>query len=170
MALSSQYSFSAGADLTSALDLASGSVPLSVRRAVALTSGTGAGKADRIFHDRRTLVASATEDLDLAGVLSDAFGVSLTFARIKLLYVSAAVANTNNVVVGNATSNGFISWVGGAAHTVTVRPGGFLALGAGQADAVGYAVTAGTADLLRIGNSGAGTPVTYDVVLIGASA
>lgn len=170
MGLTSGYSFAASADLTAALDLASGSVPLAIRRAVNLTSGTGAGKADRIFHDRRTLAASATEDLDLAGVLADAFGATLTFARVKLLYVAAAVGNTNNVIVGNATSNGFVSWVGGAAHTVTVRPGGFLALGAGEADAVGYAVTAGTGDLLKIANSGAGTAVTYDVVLIGASA
>ncbi|KFG08107.1 hypothetical protein [Streptomyces scabiei] len=170
MTLTSGYSIALSADLTTALDLANGSVPLSIRRAVNLTSGTGAGKADKAFHDRRTLAASATEDLDLAGVLSDAFGQAITFARIKLLYVAAADANVNNVIVGNAAANGFVSWVGGAAHTVTVRPGTFLALGAGSGDATGYAVAAGTADQLRIGNSGAGTSVTYDVVLIGASA
>lgn len=170
MALTSSLSVAASADLTSALDLTTGSAPLTVRRVVSLTSGTGAGQADRVFSDRRTLAASASEDLDLAGVLTDAFGQTITFARIKGLIISAATSNTNNVVVGNATSNGFVSWVGAAAHTVTVRPGGTLALIAGQADATGYAVTAGTGDLLKVANSGGSTSVTYDVVLIGASA
>ncbi|MGW3572180.1 hypothetical protein ACWDSL_51460 [Streptomyces sp. NPDC000941] len=170
MALTSTMSVAVSAELTSALDLATGTVPLAIRKPVTLTSGTGAGQADKVFSDRRTLAASASEDLDLAGVLVDAFGATITFARIKGLVISAAAANTNNVIVGNATSNGFVSWAGGATHTVTVRPGGTLALIAGQNDATGYAVTAGTADLLHIANSGAGTPVTYDIVLIGASA
>ncbi|MET7933489.1 hypothetical protein [Streptomyces sp. NPDC005322] len=170
MALTSTLSVAASAELTSSLDLGTASAPVNMRRAVTLTSGTAAGQADRVFSDRRTLAASATEDLDLAGVLLDAFGAAISFARIKGLIVSAAAANTNNVIVGNATSNGFVSWVGGAAHTVTVRPGATLALFAGQADATGYAVTAGTGDLLKVANSGAGSSVTYDIVLIGASA
>jgi len=103
-------------------------------------------------------------------VLVDAFGVALAFVKVKGLVISAAAANANNVVVGNATSNGFISWVGAAAHTVTVRPGATLALMAGGADAAGYAVTAATADLLRVANGGAGTSVTYDVIIWGTSA
>lgn len=130
--------------------------------------GHWATQADRLFTDNRTLSASASEDLDLAGVLTDAFGATLTFARIKGLVIKAATANTNNVIVGNAASNGFITWCGGATNTVTVRPGGVFALWA--PDATAYAVTAGTGDLLHIANSGAGTSVTYDVILIGASA
>ncbi|MDT0306125.1 hypothetical protein RM780_04000 [Streptomyces sp. DSM 44917] len=170
MALTSALSVSASATLSSALDLTTAEAPLALRRAVALTSGTGAGQADLVFSDRRTLAASASEDLDLAGVLTDALGATVSFARIKGLIISAAAANTNNVIVGGASSNGFVSWVGGATHTVTVRPGATLALIAGQADATGYAVTAGTGDLLHIANSAGSTSVTYDVVLIGASA
>lgn len=170
MPLSAQLNVAVAAELTSLLDLATATVPLNFTRAVGLASGTGAGQADRIFHDRRTLAASANEDLDLAGVLTDPFGATITFARIKGLLVAAAAGNTNNVVVGNAATNGFITWVGAATHTVTVRPGGVLALLAGGADATGYAVTAGTGDLLRIANSAGGTSVDYDIVLIGASA
>lgn len=170
MPLTSSMSVAASAELTGALDLTTAAAPLTFRKPVSLTSGTAAGQADRLFSDRRTLAASASEDLDLAGVLVDAFGATITFARIKGLIISAAATNTNNVIVGNATTNGFISWVGAATHTVTVRPGGVLALIAGAADATGYAVTAGTADLLHVANSGAGTSVTYDVILIGASA
>ena len=33
--------------------------------------------------------------------------------------------------------------------------------------AAGYAVTAGTGDILKVANSGAGTGVTYDIVIVG---
>jgi hypothetical protein len=133
-----------------------------------LSSGTGAGQADRVFSDQRTLSASANEDLDLAGVLTDSFGATITFARIKGLLVAASSGNTNNVVVGAAASN---PWTGllTATGTVTLRPGAFFVAVAGTADATGYAVTAGTGDLLRVANSGAGTSVTYDIYVIGVS-
>lgn len=153
---------------SSTLDLAAAAADVKGYRAISLASGTGAGQADRVFSDTRTLAASANEDLDLAGVLVDALGATVTFARVKGLYVAAATGNSNNVIVGGAASNGFVSWVGAATHTVTVRPGGVLLLAA--SDATGYAVTAGTGDLLRIANSGAGTSVTYDIVVVGASA
>ncbi|MDI9885315.1 hypothetical protein QMZ92_13155 [Streptomyces sp. HNM0645] len=169
MGLVSSLSVAATADLTSALDLATGTVPLQVRHAVNLSSGTGAGQADKVFSDRRTLAASATEDLDLAGVLTDAFGAAITFARIKGLIIKAAVGNTNNVVIGAAATNTWATLLG-ATHTITLRPGAALCVMADATDATGYAVTAGSGDLLKVANSGAGTSVTYDIVLIGASA
>jgi hypothetical protein len=160
---------SAFAELTTALDLGTARAPHSLSRKLSLGSGTGAGKADKVFSDRRTLAASATEDLDLAGSLVDAFGATITFARIKGIIVAAADANTNNVVLGNATSNGWATLLS-ATGTVTLRPGAFVAVGTGVADATGYAVTAGTGDLLKVANSGAGSSVTYDIHIIGASA
>jgi hypothetical protein len=168
MPLTSLLNVAVLAELSNLLDLATASVPLNVSRAYQTANGTGLGQADRIFHDRRTLSASANEDLDLAGSLTDPFGATITFARIKALLVAADTANTNNVIVGAAASNQFLTWVGAGTHTVTVRPGGLLLLAA--ADATAYAVTAGTGDLLRIANSAGGTSVTYDIVLIGASA
>ncbi|MFB8242000.1 hypothetical protein ACFC58_36245 [Kitasatospora purpeofusca] len=158
----------AAATQTNPLDLVTGRAPLDFAAAIALGSGTGANQADMIWSDTRTLAASATEDLDLAGVLVGAFGNTLTFARIKGLIVRAAGANANTVVVGGAASNGFVGWVADSTDKVNVRPGGVLGLFA--PDATGYPVTAGTGDLLRIGNGGAGTAVTYDIVVIGASA
>jgi len=55
-----------------------------------------------------------------------------------------------------------------ASDGISVRPGGLFCWAAPDATAV--AVTAGTGDLLAIANSGAGTSVTYDVVIIGSSA
>ncbi|MFJ4847543.1 hypothetical protein [Streptomyces sp. NPDC088733] len=155
-------------ELTNALALATADVPLNVKRAMQLASGTGAGKADRIYHGRRTLAASATEDLDLAGVLVDAFGTAITFARIKALLIAAATANTNNVVVGAASSNQWATFLN-TTGTMTLRPGAFVGVGTGAADATGYGVTASTGDLLKVANSAGSTSVQYDIVLIGAS-
>lgn len=168
MALTSSISVSANADLQSSLGLVTADIPLIVRAATQMAAGTGAGQADKVFHGRRTLAASAAEDLDLAGVLLDGFGAVVTFARIKGLYIAASPSNTNNVVVGNAASNGWATLLS-ATGTLTLRPGAFIGLGTGAADAVCYGVTPATGDLLHVANSGAGTPVTYDVVIIGSS-
>lgn len=134
-----------------------------------LVDGTGAGQIDSIWAARRTLAASANEDLDLNGTaLKDALGNNLALVRVKGILIASASANANNIIVGNAASNGWITWNGGAAHTVTVRPGGFFMLGA--PDATAYAVTATSGDLLRIANAAGGTSVTYDIVILGASA
>lgn len=169
MPLTSDLGISVTGLLTKVGDLSTPSDSLSWRRAVHLDTGTGAGKADLRFTDTRTLAASATEDLDLAGVLTDAFGAAITFARVKGLFISASAANTNNVIVGAAAANPWAALLG-ATGTVTLRPGATFAAIAGAADATAYAVTAGTGDLLKVANSGAGTPVTYDIVVIGASA
>lgn len=168
MPLTSTLLVDFAATLTKALDLVTGEAPLRTRVSTALASGTGANQADKIFSDQRTLTASSTEDLDLAGSLTDAFGDTITFARIKAILVIADAGNANNVLVGGAAANQFINWVGDASDKVVVRPGGVFCLIA--PDATAYAVTAGTGDLLRIGNSGAGTSVTYKIVIIGASA
>lgn len=142
--------------------------PTGVVKAIPLASGTGADQADQLWTDTRTLTASSTEDLDLAGSLVNALGATVTFARVRALYVEAAVGNANNVLVGGASSNGFINWVADATDKVVVRPGGFLLLA--NRDATGYAVTASTGDLLRIGNGGSGTSVTYNIAIVGCTA
>lgn len=167
MTLTSDFTVKAACTLTSALDLATASVPLTLTNRIRLSDGTGADQADRIFHDTRTLSASATEDLDLAGVLADALGTTLTFARVKAVIVSAAEANTNNVQVTRPASNGVPLFLA-ASDGIAVRPGGVFAWIAPDATAV--AVTAGTGDLLTFTNSAGSTSVTYSVVIVGASA
>jgi hypothetical protein len=144
-------------------------VPFSFSRPVELASGTGAvaGVADKAFAARRNILASANDDLDLAGVLLDEFGAAITFARIKGLFIAALPTNTNNVVIGAAGAN---PWLGllNATGTITLRPGATVGAYAGVADAAGYAVTGGTGDILRVANGAAGTAVDYDILIIGA--
>jgi hypothetical protein len=155
------------ADYTNPLDLATGLVPLAFTRSINLATGTGANQADKIWHDERSLNASATEDLDLSGALTDAFGVTVTMARVKGLVIAASPLNTNNVVVGAAASNAWAALLN-ATGTLTIRPGGVSAHFA--TDATAHVVTAGTGDLLKVANSGAGSSVIYDIVVIGCSA
>lgn len=169
MGLTSSLSVGVSAKLVTPNDLGEAIATISKAYSVALTDGALAGQANRMWSDQRTLAASANEDLDLAGVLVDPLGSTVTLARVKALIVSAAALNTNNVVLGGAATNPFASLFGAGTHTLIVRPGATLALICGSADATGYAVTAGTGDLLRIANSGAGTPVTYDIIVIGAA-
>lgn len=169
MALTTSMGVNVSGLYTKAGDLSTPADDLKWRRGVALASGTGAGKADLRFTDTRTLAASATEDLDLAGVLTDVYGVALTFVKIKGLFIAAATTNTNNVVVGAASSNAWAALLN-ATGTITLRPGAALALMAGAADATTYAVTGGTGDLLKVANSAGSTSVSYDIVIIGSSA
>lgn len=150
----------------SALDLATVSAPAALKHTYSFASGTGSNQADRIWSDTRTLAASATEDLDLAGSLTGALGTTLTFATLKGIIVKAASGNTNNVVISRPAANG-VPVFEAASDAVAVKPGGVFVW---LAPATGVTVTAGTGDLITFTNSAAGTSVSYDVVFLGTSA
>jgi hypothetical protein len=121
------------------------------------------GKADVMWSDSRTLTASSSENLDLTGSLTGMLGGTVAMAEVCAIYVEAASTNTNSVVIGGAASNGFLGPFGGATHTLSLAPGEFTLLSSQN----GWAVTAGTGDLLKVANSGAGTSVTYNIIIIG---
>lgn len=163
-----QFGLTVTGTVNNILDLVKASAPLTYAKTGSLVNGTGASQADRMWSDQRTIAASGTDDLDLNGTaLQDALGTNLALLRIKLLAVYAATTNTNNVVMGVGT-NPVTTILGGTTPTLNIRPGGLFLLTA--PDLTAYGVTAATADILRFANSGAGTSVTYDIVIIGASA
>lgn len=140
-----------------------------------LTDGTSAGKADRLYVATGTLAASASLNLDLAGSVADVFGSTITFARIKVIYVELTADTTaTHVYVGGHASAGLTNWITSAGTfgtdqpKVTVRNGGVLFLCA--PDATAYAVTATTADILKITNADGANVATYRLALVGASA
>ncbi|MEV4335761.1 hypothetical protein [Streptomyces sp. NPDC049590] len=169
MPLSSTLAVSAFAELTGPSGLGTARVPAGLSRAVTLASGTGAGQADKVYTARRTIAANGSEDLDLAGVLLDALGGTITFAKIKGMVIAAAAGNANSIVIGAAASNSWAALLN-ATGTITLRPGAVLAAVAGGADATAYAVTGSTGDILKVANSGGGSAVTYDICIVGTSA
>lgn len=168
MALSGSLRITLQALLSGTADIGSREQDVNYTVARPFTSGTGANQADLAFTDTRTLSSSATENLDLAGGLTDALGNTLTFASVKALIVVAAAGNTNDVVVGGAGSNAWAAPFGDATDTVKVPPGGVLVLA--DFGATGFAVAAGTSDILKVTNGGSGTSVSYDLLIVGDSA
>ena len=168
MSLTSSIEVRIRATLLSVLDLVTATAPLNVSFTDELTSGTIADAADLVFTDTRTLAASATEDLDLAAALTDPFGATLTFAKIKLVYISAASGNTNDVQVTRPASNGVPAFIA-AGDGLAIKPGGIMLLFAPKLAGL-CTVTAGTGDLLTVTNSAGSTSVTYSIVIIGTSA
>lgn len=164
MAVSANIDLQFDATLTGAADLGNPKQRVNISETLQFTGGTDSiGKADILFADTRTLAASANETLDLVGVLANAFGQTITAAEIVAIFVRAAAGNTNNVLIGPGASNGFLGPWSAATDRTKVTPGDWHMLTC-QA---GWPVTATTADLIFAGNSGSGTSVTYDIVILG---
>jgi hypothetical protein len=171
MALSSQVALTLAATLTGTVGKSSVSGDIKASLSETFADGTGAGQANKVYSATRTLGASASEDLDLAGAaLLDIFGAAVAFVEVVAILIHAAEGNTNNVVVGAAATN---PWVGllNATGTITLQPGQWFCATAGKSsDAIGFPVTAGTGDLLKVLNGAAGSSVSYDIYVIGRSA
>lgn len=136
-----------------------------------LASGTAASQADLMYISERTVASDTDDDIDLAGSLADTFGTTITMAEVVAIMVvngpKSGVANTTDLTIGGATSafEGFIS----ADGTIgPIKPGGVFFVAAGDAAGIG-AVTASTADILRVTNS-SGASNTYQIGIIGRSA
>lgn len=149
------------------LDLSTPTDAATVTSKIQLSNGTGANSADLCFHDTRTLAASGTEDLDLAGSLAGPFGAAQVFVEVRAFMIKTAAANTNNVNITRPAANGVPLFLA-ASDGIAVPPGGVF-LWTCPADGK-VAVTAGTGDLITVTNSAGSTTVTYDVVIIGTSA
>ena len=150
--------------LASSADLTTNTSNLNYSKSYTITNGTAADMANNIWSDTRTLTASSAEDLDLAGGLTNAFGTTLTFTKIKGIVIEASSANTNNVQVGGDSAS-LATLFGAAADYINVRPGGIFAVY--SPDSTGYAVTGTTADILQVANSAGSTSVTYNIIIIG---
>lgn len=162
MTLSAKLTVNFQAVLQGSGDLGTPNAPVQLSHEINLASGSGAGQAQKIFADNRTLSGSASENLDFAGALTDPLGQPLTFATIKGFIFRAASTNAQDLIIGGAASNGFVGFFGDATDTMAVPPGGILVL---IAPGTGKTVTASTGDLLKV-LAGAGG-ANYDVIAVG---
>jgi hypothetical protein len=149
---------------TNALDLSTPTDQLSFQVTGSFTNGTGAAQANQQWSDQRTIVTGADDDLDLAGSLVDAFGVTITFTRIKTLIIRNLSATAILSVGGGSAA--VTSLFVGAGDALVIPANGYVALGTTSGD--GYAVTATTADILRISHSGnVSASANYQIIIIG---
>lgn len=145
-------------------DLGVPALPFIIEESVTLNPNvTGASNhADTAFLDERTLASNTTENIDLAGVLTDAFGTTIANAEAVMIVIKAAAGNTTNLTFFGAASNAFNGPLSGTTPKVTLGPGEFFAF----SSTAGWAVTAGTGDILLVANS-AGASATYKIAIIG---
>lgn len=139
---------------------------------IQLTDGTLGNQADILWMDERTIASASNDDLDLSGALSDAFGETVAAAELVAVFVINAprsgAANTTDLTIGGG-SNPVTGFLGGTTPTVgPIKPRGVFLIASPDAAGVG-AVTASTADILRIANS-SGASATYQIAIIARSA
>ena len=152
------------------------------RFAQSFSSGIADQQVNRKWEQRRTVtLATVSDQLDLAGGLTDRFGNTLTFAEIKALMVvnrgvvagdaddeTATVTSGEDILVGGVGSNAWASLFNGDVDAkVLVRSGGALLL---CAPYDGYSVSPGTADILEIehnGSAASGGDISYDIAIWG---
>lgn len=139
---------------------------------IQLASGTGANQADILFMDERTVASATNDDLDLAGVLADAFGATVAAAEMVALFVINAprsgAPNTTDLTIGLGT-NPFLGFLGGTNPTLgPIGPGGAVLLQCPDAGGLG-AVAGGSTDILRIAN-GSGAAATYQIAILARTA
>ena len=141
------------------------------------TNGTGAiNTIDLKYSVMVTLAGAATNTLDLYNSLTDSFGATINFARIKVISVRVlssdddATSLGGPVDIGNA-ANPLVNWI--SVGTTKVRVGGTAAKKAffllSTADAVGYAVTATTGDNFMLTNVHATSTVLARVTFLGST-
>jgi hypothetical protein len=133
---------------------------------VGFTNGAGANQASTLYAKTRSVNASANDDIDLSGVLSDSLGGTITPTKVKGIRIRANAANPGDLLIGPAPANGFISPFNAAADRIRCAPGGYVDLI--NPTAAGWTVTPGTGDLLRVTNGSGGGTATYQIEVLAA--
>lgn len=169
MSLTSTLKFVFQATLLQALDLSNTQDVINVTGGASLANGTGADQADMSWSDTRSVAAGANDDLDLAGSLTNAFGATLSLARIKAIYVkNKATAGGATLLIGAAGSQPITSLFGDTSDKIKLAPQAEIMIFCPTATA--YAVGAGSADKLRIAHDNSNsTSVSYDICIVGAT-
>jgi len=129
-----------------------------------LANGTAVNQANLVWYDTRTLAATS-EQIDFAGVEREAFADLATFTKIKTLLIRNKQTTTGlTLTIGGGTTNPISTIFGATAtnSTEVIGPDGW-ALKHNPVD--GFAVTAGSADTLKL-DSGTNT-VVFDIIVIG---
>lgn len=150
------------------------SAALALAKSFVLAIGTGADKVSKCYFKRLTVAAGGTLDIDLAGTLTSRLGGALVYGKVRLLilYLRPA-ANAGPLLVGGHPTAAFGDWIVATPDLATAQPkvrarngasgGLFMVTGT---DLAAFAVTAGTADTLRLGNEGT-APADVDAVILG---
>jgi uncharacterized protein (DUF697 family) len=152
-------------DATNVLDLSTARDKATLAYTDSIDDGTGADQAKVVWHDKGTIANGGSATIDVAGSLTDAFGNSAVFTKIKgIMLINRGIANGasytetsgENIIMSTSTLTS-------ADLTAPLEPGGVFLF---TSPKVGGAVTATSADTITLTRAGSGT-VTYEVVIWG---
>lgn len=130
------------------------------------TNGSGAQQATIYFANSYTIAGAANQDIDLTGALTDDMGQTVSNAVIKELLV--AIDTPDGVMSVRVGPQGVANaWQGPFGGTVATSYETVYDVQRWTNSWNGWAVTAGTGDILRLNNPG-GTAITVHVVILGA--
>lgn len=121
-----------------------------------LPDGSTSGKANKIWSDVRTL--DGTEDIDIAGGLTDVSGATITMTTFNGLLVWN---KTSGVLTIGGDASAALDIYADSSDALEVQAGGLFAWVAPNA---GVTVGAGTSDVLQISTATAGD---YLIILFG---
>lgn len=163
----------------------------SYNKRLSFANGAGAGQANEMFQEIRTLAAGLSETLDfsggvgtgsIAGELVNLLGDTIVFTKVKAIVfwlLAAADTGPDGATVGTACSSikignaaaaqalaGASGFLGDVSDTFRVFNGGFAAFGV--ANAGGVTVANGSSDRLRVVNEDGSNAAKYVITVIGA--
>ncbi len=168
MTLSARLKVEFTADQTGSNDFGGPSFEPALRKIIDYVNGTGAGQADILFVDSRTVASATNDDIDLAGALTDAFGASVAAAEIVGIVIDSDADNTTVLTVGVAGTNPWTTMFAASGDGIKVFPGGVFVNFAKDASGMG-AVGAGASDVLRVANA-SGASATFRIAVLARSA
>jgi hypothetical protein len=139
---------------------------------LSFANGTGANQCDLAYVAERTVASATNDDIDLAGVLTDALGATITAAELVAILIinkqKSGAANTTDLTIGLGT-NPILGFLGGTLPTIgPLKPGAVFLLASPGAAGLG-AVSGGSADVLRVANS-SGAQAKYQIAVLARSA
>lgn len=156
---------------------------INLAKVISLAFGTGVGKANQVWHDRRVLAGGADEgtDIDLAGILKNAFNDTITFAKVRAILIINqshldtvlgvhTEATTAKISIGGAaTEVAFLGPFQNFSDVIELEAGNVFLITNNTAD--GWTVTADSVDILLITNEesadSAEVVAMYDIIIIG---
>ena len=132
-----------------------------------VVNGVGADQADLFAFDERTLAGAANENLDfVGGNVTDGFGVTINFVKLKLIWFIAATTNTTVLTISRPTGTTGVPFIDAALDSFQLGPGdmdGFT-----RRSLAGIPVAAGS-DFINVVNA-AGAAASYTYIALGTSA
>lgn len=139
------------------------------RSPINLTDGTGANKANRLWHGKRTLAATTSENIDvydLGSIAEDTLGQTVAIAKIKFIRIQNLNTTTGNkLLIGGEGTTAAWNAPFNASDTakVEIGPGGVWEMGS---PVDGFTVTDVASHLLKIDNPGSAS-IDYEIILVG---